>query len=141
MGWSDLKKRILAAHKPIADLFFKGVGNKLQFKDSCIAERVMLQFVEWDAPALPIHDSFIVHHGYAETGDIEEIMRRSFYEEIGEHISKVDTEILTWHYRKDDTQANSSDAPSIDQILNADDDVSQWRERHKIWHSSKHRIM
>ena len=62
MGWNDLKKRILAAHKPIADLFFNGVGNKLQFKDSCIAERVMLQFVEWDAPALPIHDSFIVHH-------------------------------------------------------------------------------
>ena len=141
MGWNDLKKRILAAHKPIADLFFKGVGNKLQFQDSCIAERVMLQFVDWDAPALPVHDSFIVHHGYAETGDIEEIMRRSFYEEIGEHISKVDTEILTWHYRKDDTQANSSDSPSIDQILNADNDVSQWRERHNMWYSSKHRIM
>jgi len=141
IGWNDLKKRILAAHKPIADLFFKGVGNKLQFQDSCIAERVMLQFVDWDAPALPVHDSFIVHHGYAETGDIEEIMRRSFYEEIGEHISKVDSEVLTWHYRKDDTQANSSDSPSIDQILNADNDVSQWRERHNMWYSSKHRIM
>ena len=30
----------------------------------CIAESVMLQFAHSDAPALPIHDSFVMHHGY-----------------------------------------------------------------------------
>ena len=31
MGWAELRDRILKAHKPIADHFFKGVGNHLQF--------------------------------------------------------------------------------------------------------------
>ena len=37
MGWEELRDRILKAHKPIADHFFKGVGNHLQFMDSNIA--------------------------------------------------------------------------------------------------------
>ena len=45
----ELKEEILKAHKPIKDLFFKGLGNKLQFEDSCIAESVMLQFAHSDA--------------------------------------------------------------------------------------------
>ena len=44
MDWRELRQRILDAHKPIQALFFDGIGNKLQFKDSCIAENVMLQF-------------------------------------------------------------------------------------------------
>ena len=83
-----------------------------------------------DAPALPVHDSFIVHHAYVELGEIEEIMRRAFYEEMGEHISKVDTEILSWEYRKDVEPDSIEPAPNVDQILTSDDDVSQWRQRH-----------
>lgn len=135
MGWAELRDAILAAHKPIADQFFKGIGTKLQFKDSCIAEKVMLQFTEMDAPALPVHDSFIVHHGYAWTGEIEEIMRRAYYEEVGEQISKVDTEILTWTYRKSDHKPDEH--PSIDAILEADADVASWRKRHELWHHLK----
>ena len=44
MDWKDLLERILESHKPIAHLFFKGIGNELQFKDSQIAENVMLQY-------------------------------------------------------------------------------------------------
>ena len=62
MGWSELRNRIIEAHKPISHEFFKGVGNKLQFEDSCIAEHIMLHFAIMDAPALPVHDSFILHH-------------------------------------------------------------------------------
>lgn len=131
MGWADLRDAILAAHKPIADQFFRGIGTKLQFKDSCIAERVMLNFEEWDAPVLPVHDSFIVHHGYAWTGEIEEIMRRAYYEEVGEQISKVDTEILTWTYRKDGS--SSEEQPPLDAILDADEDVASWKRRHELW--------
>ena len=95
----------------------------------------MLQFTEMDAPALPEHDSFIVHHGYAWTGEIEEIMRRAYFEEVGEHISKVDTEILSWSYRKDDT-AEEPASLDVDAIVKADDDVSAWRERHRVWYGA-----
>ena len=137
MSWAELRDRILKSHKPIADHFFKGVGNHLQFQDSCIAERIMLHFAEMDAPALPVHDSFILHHGYGESGEVEETMRRAFYEEVGEHISKIDKEILTWTYRKDTDESNEPKAIDIDTIIAADDDFSQWRGRHSVWFASQ----
>ena len=134
MSWTDLRDKILSAHKPISDQFFKGIGNKLQFKDSCIAERIMLNFADMDTPTLPVHDSFICHHGYAETGEIEEVMRKAFFEEMGEHISKVDTEILSWSYYKED---NTPESPSIDQVLSSLDEYSQWEARHHLWDERK----
>ena len=70
MDWTDLRQRILDTHKPIAHLFFKGIGNKLRYTDSCIAESVMLQFAKLNRMTLPIHDSFIMRQGFA--GDLEE---------------------------------------------------------------------
>ena len=69
-------------------MFFKGLGNKLQFEDSCIAESVMLQFAHSDAPALPIHDSFIMHHGYGDKGGLEEAMRRAYFERFNSSLSE-----------------------------------------------------
>ena len=47
----------------------------------------MLQFAKIDAPALPVHDSFIMHHGYG--GELEEAMRRAFYDHFrGYHSTK-----------------------------------------------------
>ena len=78
--WLTLKQAILDAHKPIADVFFQGHGNHLQFIDSCIAENVMLNFIRAeDAPVLPVHDSFIMHYAYGELGELEEEMRRAFH--------------------------------------------------------------
>ena len=77
----------------------------------------MLHFAGMDAPALPVHDSFIVHHGYAEAGEAEEAMRRAFHETFGESI-KVSQEIIDWHYRK--TQSDTVEIkPLFDQILQA----------------------
>lgn len=135
ISWAELRDRILKAHKPIADHFFKGVGNHLQFMDSNIAERIMLHFAGMDAPALPVHDSFILHHAYGESGEVEGAMRRAFYEEVGEHISKIDEEILTWSYRKDEDDTAEAKTLDIDAIVSADDDVSQWRERHRLWYA------
>ena len=75
-------------------MFFQGHGNELQYKDSCIAEKVMLQFIKSDdAPVLPVHDSFIMHHAFGEVlGELEEAMRRAFYEAFGRDI-KVKSEI------------------------------------------------
>ena len=41
-----------------------------------MAESVMLQFVKIDAPALPVHHSFVMHQGHG--GELEEAMRRSY---------------------------------------------------------------
>ena len=81
MSWRDLRQRVLDSHKTIQHLFFQGTGNKLQFEDSCLAESVMVHFAAIDAPALPVHDSFIMHHGYG--GELEEAMRRAFYDRFG----------------------------------------------------------
>ena len=137
MNWPELRDRILKAHKPIADLFFDGVGNHLQFMDSNIAEGVMLHFAGMDAPALPVHDSFILHHAYGESGEVEEAMHRAFYNEMDGPISKIDKEILTWTYRKDEDDTRGAKTLDVDAILSADDDVSHWRERHHLWYAQR----
>ena len=134
MSWADLRDKILSAHKAISDQFFKGIGNKLQFKDSCIAERIMLNFADMNAPALPVHDSFICHHGYTTFGEMEEVMRRAFYEEMGEHISKVDTELLSWTYYQDE---NPPESTNFDEVMEAMNEFSQWENRHHLWEKSK----
>ena len=40
----------------------------------------MPHFAAMDAPALPVHDSFIMHHGFSYEGELEEAMRRAFYD-------------------------------------------------------------
>ena len=70
--WPTLRKAVLEAHTPLADVFFQGHGNHLQFIDSCIAEKVMLQFVRSDdAPVLPVHDNFIMHYTFGDMGELE----------------------------------------------------------------------
>ena len=76
-------------HESFEIEFWKHIGQfnisslkelaKLQYTDSCIAESVMLQFAELNR-MIPIHDSFIMREGYA--GDLEEAMRRAFYDEF-----------------------------------------------------------
>ena len=78
--WPFLRQAILDAHKPIQDMFFKGHGNYLQYIDSVMAEDLMLKFVKSEfVPVLPVHDSFIVHYGHGELGELEEDMRRAFH--------------------------------------------------------------
>ena len=96
-----------------------------------MAESVMLQFAKIDAPALPIHDSFIMHHGYG--GELEEAMRRAYYERFNEDI-RVRKEII-----------NEIPAPdfekqpdlSFDDVLKGDIEYSEWQERDGIWWANK----
>ena len=53
-----VKQAILEAHKPIKDLFFQISNNSNLQIAHC--RKVMLQFAKMDAPALPVHDSFIM---------------------------------------------------------------------------------
>jgi hypothetical protein len=60
MAFCELVDRLKAKHAPIARYFLSGYGVRLQFKDACIAEHLMLHFVDRNVPCLPVHDSFIV---------------------------------------------------------------------------------
>lgn len=81
LKWKEIAEKILQRNEPIKDMFFKGMGNTLQFEDSQIAEKVMLHFVKWDAPILPVHDSFISHHGYES--DLNDVMSDAFEQQYG----------------------------------------------------------
>ena len=130
MGWRELRQRILDAHKPIQDLFFTGIGNKLQFKDSCVAESVMLQFAEQNQVALPIHDSFMMREGFA--GDLEEAMRRAFYDEFRADIP-IKREVIIERIALFDDDGN----PRIDAVTRDDRKHSQWYDRNTLWLHSR----
>jgi hypothetical protein len=68
--WKELRQLILDKHEPIKGSFFFGMGNRLQFRDSQLAEEIMLRFAKQDIPVLPVHDSFIIIRGlYSELVD------------------------------------------------------------------------
>jgi hypothetical protein len=133
--WKELKEEILKAHKPIKDLFFTGLGNKLQFEDSIIAESIMLQFAKMDVPALPVHDSFIIHHGFGTYGELEEAMRRAFHERFHRDIG-IKRELVV-QQKSNITEKHEFASPSFDDIVNAENDYSQWRDRDDMWMSRK----
>ena len=56
-----------------------------------------------------------------------------YHETFGESI-KVSEEIIDWQYRKIQSDTDEIKPLSFEQILQADDDVSQWRSRHDEWY-------
>ena len=127
LDWPTLKQAILDAHKPIADVFFQGHGNHLQFIDSCIAENMMLNFIRAeDAPVLPVHDSFIMHYAYGELGELEEEMRRSFHGHFKKDIN-VKSEIGVMLPSSFD--GKDSDELTVEQIVHGPPEYSQWESR------------
>ena len=127
LTWATLRKAILRSHKPINDYFFKGYGNKLQYEDSCIAEQVMLHFTKSDIPIYPVHDSFIMHHGYGP--ELEEAMNKAFYERFGRDIHIKHDEV-DWTYGK---KPQTSGTLDIEAIMNADSHMSLWATRNEAW--------
>jgi hypothetical protein len=81
LKWREISDAITAFHKPIAHHFYTGVGVRLQRQDSDIAEKVLLHFAQKGIAVLPLHDSFLMHHGY-ETW-LEPVMRSAFEEIVG----------------------------------------------------------
>lgn len=83
LSWSELVEKIIAFHKPLADakFFFSGAGMWLMREDSQLAELVMLKFSEMGYACLPVHDSFIVHHGLE--GELLDSMTQAFCRRYG----------------------------------------------------------
>jgi hypothetical protein len=74
--------KLLVKHKAISEYFLTGKGLELQFKDSTLAELVMLNM--WNKHGvivLPVHDSFIVNA--ASIDDLKAEMLTSFDEITG----------------------------------------------------------
>ena len=137
MTWKELKQAILDAHKPIKDLFFTGLGNKLQFEDSIIAENIMLQFARMDYPALPIHDSFIMHHAFGNDGskeasELEEAMRRAFHDRFHRDIG-ISRELIVRQETKYVSNKTREVTERLEELLDAESDYSQWRDRDDMW--------
>jgi len=81
LKWADVSQAIMAFHEPIAHHFYTGIGLRLQRLDSDIAEKVLLHFTQSEIAILPLHDSFLMHHGYENS--LEPVMRSAFEEVIG----------------------------------------------------------
>ena len=132
MTWKELRQAILDAHKPIKDLFFTGLGNKLQFEDSIMAENVMLQFARMDYPALPVHDSFIMHHAFGNHGELEEAMRRAFHDRFHRDIG-ISRELVVRQEMKDTSNKTREVKEGLEELLDAESDYSLWKKRDDIW--------
>ena len=95
----------------------------------------MLQFAKMDAPALPIHDSFIMYHGFSTYGELEEAMRRAYHDRFHTNI-KVKGDMVVQVKPEKETAIGDKKFfadISVDGIINADNDYSQWRERDRMW--------
>ena len=90
----------------------------------------MLHFAAMDAPALPVHDSFIMHHGYG--GELEEAMRRTFYDRFG-------GDIPTSNEMLEETKADDSLPVSngLEEVLELQKEYSQWQARNDAWFAQK----
>jgi hypothetical protein len=81
LTWREFSEAIIVFHEPIAHHFYTGVGLRLQRLDSDIAEKVMLHFVDHNIAVLPLHDSFLMHHGYESS--LQPVMMRAFEGVVG----------------------------------------------------------
>ena len=141
MTWKELRQAILNAHKPIKDLFFTGLGNKLQFEDSIIAENVMLQFAKMDYPTLPIHDSFIMHHAFGNDGskeesELEEAIRRAFHDRFHRDIG-ISRELVVRQETKYVSNKTREVTEGLEELLDAESDYSLWKNRDDMWMNRK----
>lgn len=80
-NWKDFKRYIVSKYPEFRQYFGSGIGLRLQRKDGDLAEKVMLRFADMRYACLPVHDSFIVHHGLQN--ELDEIMRETFEAEFG----------------------------------------------------------
>ena len=136
VSWPTLRDSILEAHIPVADMFFKGIGNSLQFMDSCIAEKVMLEFAKKDIAVLPVHDSFVVDRRIEASGDLEEAMRKAYFEVTGHRIGKIDTTLLSWSRGKQSSTMKTyifRTMKSLSLSFSTNETKTGWAERQRLW--------
>jgi len=68
----------LTVHKPIEKYLCSGIGLKLMYKDSCIAEKVIQHFTSRGIFVMCVHDSFIISKKYKK--ELKAVMEKSYKE-------------------------------------------------------------
>lgn len=81
MSWQDFLLYVVSCFPEFGHYFGTGVGLRLQYRDSILAEKVMLKFASQGYACLPVHDSFIVHHALLD--DLTNAMQETFEVEFG----------------------------------------------------------
>ena len=119
-SWKALRQLILDKHEPIEDSFFRGMGNKLQFKDSQLAERIMLHFAKRDVPVLPVHDSFIITRGLFS--ELVNVMHKEFEKMFGVPI-KIDSKPMM------PPQSNAPEKVDVEWIISETKRYEGWTAR------------
>ena len=119
----QLRQLILDKHEPIKDSFFCGMGNKLQFRDSQLAEQIMLRFAKQDIPVLPVHDSFIIIRGlYSE---LVNVMHEEFEKMFGASIKIDDSaKVIPISFPPEDVD--------VDWIISETDKYESWTDRNRV---------
>ena len=85
MKTKELKARILEKHPIMKTFLKKGVGLNYQFRDSEIAEKIMLRLMEIGIVCPPVHDSFICSRLAVEVDEMIKLMKEVYIEELGDH--------------------------------------------------------
>jgi hypothetical protein len=125
MTFAELQDLIRVKHGQIAKYFKTGFGLNAQFIDSQIAERVLLHFAARSIPCLPIHDSFIMHHGYES--ELEDQMLMAFREVTG-HEGAIKAE------DREEREPGIYMVPSeLDEIFDELDKTRGYNERLSAW--------
>ena len=121
--WQELRQLILDKHAPFKDSFFCGMGNRLQFKDSQLAEQIMLHFAKRDIPVLPVHDSFIIIRGlYSE---LATAMHEEFEKMFGVPISIDDS-------AKASLVSFAPEDIDVDWLISETDEYISWTDRNPL---------
>ncbi|WBF68505.1 hypothetical protein LN040_05215 [Desulfovibrio subterraneus] len=87
LDYADVIRQIKEFHPAIKDELGSGIGIRLQYKDSRLAEAIMLQLAEKNIPCLPVHDSFIVQSQYED--ELVKAMQSTFVDQYG-HVPVID---------------------------------------------------
>lgn len=77
---SNALDAFITKHKQVSHLFFTGLGTRLQYFDSLIAEDIINSYTAKGIPVLSVHDSFIIQSELAD--DLESNMLISFYKVV-----------------------------------------------------------
>ena len=77
----DLLRKFESVHSEISNYFYSGIGLKLMYKDSEIAESVLKYFTKREIPCLCVHDSFLVQSQYKD--ELKSVMNDVYKKHIG----------------------------------------------------------
>lgn len=143
----DLMKKITDSHSQIAKYFGTGIGLKLQYHDSLIAELVMLEFAKKRIPILPVHDSFICHHGYGD--EVRQAMIKAYSMIVGSDVTvkstKIARELMNVSELKpipdNELIGQEEENVTVGSLLRYMDDYKSYEERWELWQQNKTSIL